>query len=882
MDPLTRTGRPAWRWIMAGCLLQTAACAAPSRPADALERLAAGVARWTLDNGMTVLTREAPRAPLVSIQVWVGVGSADEQDRLGAGLSHLVEHLVFKGTPSRGPGEISRQISDLGGTINAYTSVDRTVFLVDLPAPHWRAGLDILADAVLNACFPETEWKREQDVIRREMAMGRDSPDRQLGELLFQTAYTRHPYRVPVIGYEPVFSALTREAFLDYYRRHYAPHAMILALVGPVPEAEVRAAAARAFGGAPRRAAAPVVRPAEPPRLGRRAARRTGDYAVTRLERAWPTVSLTHPDAAALDLLADVVGGGRSARLVRELKEVRRLALDISAWSWTPRDPGLFGISAELEPARETELQAALDEEVARWTALPFPEDELDRARRQILTGLLARLETAHGQAETFAEGELEAGAPDFFLAYLRRLQDVTPTTLLDTARRYLRPETRTDAVLAPDAPREAVPSTAAQDAPRADRPLKTTLPNGVRLLTRPDHTLPLVTLCAACGGGLLTEPGTQPGVSRLMADLLTRGTARRSAQALANAVEARGGTLTSFSGQNSLGLQARCLPSDAALFMDLLSDCLLNPAFPPDELDKQKALQQSALAQRRESPMVLAQDALRQALFPGHPYRYCPDGTEESIRALTPALLRAHHARTVVGGNLVVAIFGDLAPDEADALARRHLARVPAGLPPASEHPAARPAGSRELDQATPHAQAILLRGFPGIALSDPRRDALAVLQKAMSGLASDLMVRVRDEQGLVYYAGAWNQPGLEPGLFALYAGTHTGALDSVRGLFSDELRRLTAEGLRPDEFARAREQLLADQAGLLERSADLALDCALNELYGLGHDYSFNAQTRLEALTLDSIRQAAAEVLDPARAVSVVIRPAAADPSP
>src|ERR1035437_9458727 len=169
-------------------------------PEAALDQLATGVNRFVLDNGLIVLTREDASAPVVSIQVWVGAGAVHEQEFLGGGLSHLIEHMIFKGTPTRKPGDISRAINDLGGAINAYTSLDRTVFLVDLPSARWSTGLAVLADAVMNASFPDDEWRREKDVVRREMAMGEDNPERRVSELLFQTAYSVHPYRVPVIG----------------------------------------------------------------------------------------------------------------------------------------------------------------------------------------------------------------------------------------------------------------------------------------------------------------------------------------------------------------------------------------------------------------------------------------------------------------------------------------------------------------------------------------------------------------------------------------------------------------------------------------------------------------------------------------------------------
>jgi len=921
-----------WRSIVSTltfCILHSAFClsAGAAPPEASLDQIAAGMNRFALDNGLIVLAREDASAPVVSIQVWVGAGAVHEQEFLGGGLSHLIEHMIFKGTPKRPPGEISRSINDLGGSINAYTSLDRTVFLVDLPSAHWSKGLAVLADAVMNASFPEDEWRREKDVILREMAMGKDNPERQISELLCQTAYTVHPYRVPVIGYEDIFKTLTRADLLTFFRRHYMPNNMIVAIVGNVRFDNVRAEVKKQFGDYPRRAYPPIVLPSEPEQVGARTARQAGAWTVARLEWAWHTVPLSHPDAPALDLLAAIAGQGRSSRLGIAIKENKKLVSQVDAWSFTPREAGLFGISAVFDPTNEPALTQALEEEITRFSTMPFSPDEIEKARRQMLTGTLTAFQTMHGQADQFASGEFYAGTPSFFQVYLRRLRAVTPASLADVVHRYLTPDNLTEAVLlpggstlsvereassggqtkegstsntecrsqntlsaqrstlyAPDAPRSTLPGC---DAPHSTLNAQR-LASGLVLLTHADHKLPFVDFRVVCGGGLLFENESNNGISSLVAELLTRGTKRRSAQDIAGMVESRGGSLSAFAGQNSFGLQARCLKDDAGDFMDLLADCLLNPAFAADEVAKQKTVQLAAIKQQRESPMFLAQEALRQVLFPGHPYRFSPEGTSASVQALSGQALRDYHAKTVVSGNTVLAIFGDITPNDAGTLTERFLGRFPAGQAtpkrfaqarerPALEHRAAQPTLPRQIVQKVPKEQTIILAGFPGIELKDPRRDALDILQKAMNGLSSDLMTRIRDEQGLVYYTGVLQRPGLEPGFLALYAGTHTGALDRVQGLMQEEVRRVTTQGLRAEEFERARAQLIADHQQRLQLNGEIAFECALNELYGLGYGHSFTLEKRLQALTPEDVRKAAATLLTPEKTARIIIMPEA-----
>ncbi len=863
--------------LCSSCLELSAAPAAGAPGAGAFpDNLRTGLSAFTLDNGMQVLLRAERTAPVVSIQFWVGTGSADEQEQLGAGLSHFIEHMIFKGTPTRGPAEISRAISDIGGFINAYTSLDRTVFFVDLPSANWQQGFAILADALRHAAFPEDEWRREKEVILREMAMCRDNPDNEVSRLLLETAYRVHPYRVPVIGYEDVFRRLTREDLLDFFHRHYTPDNMILAIAGDIDAAAAGDFVRTAFKDFARRARAPQVLPAEPAQLSPRSERRAGPHQVGRLEQAWHTVSLEHPDAPALDMLAIVTGGGRSARLVSRVVEREKLAHRIETWSFTPADPGLFGISAVFDPAQETALCAAIEDEIRAWRQGPFTREETEKARRIVLNRVMQEWQTAHGQARNLASGAFYAGDPLFTQHYLQRLQQVAPEDLIQVAKTYLTPAGRTSAVLLPQAaeaaPAEIPPATVM---PAAQ---KLTLTAGLPLLAMENRRLPLVNICIVLNGGLRYETAENNGITCMMAELLTRGSVGRSAARIAELVDSRGGAFTAFSGQNSFGLQAQCLADDAELFMELLAEGLLHPVFEETEVEKRRQVQLALIAQQLESPLFLAQESLRQMLFPEHPYRFAPEGRPETVARITAQDLRAHHARLAVSGNAVLAIYGDIAPERAAALAEKHLRAMPRGPGPAVERDAA--AADIQLPeervQLAPKEQTILVQGFPGVTLQDPRVDALNLLQTILSGLSSDLLINIRDKEGLAYFAGAIHRPGIEPGLFALYAGIHHQALERVKQLMAAELARLAGGGARPEELDRAREQMLSRHLHNLQLNAELAQECALNELYGLGYDHSFRLEQRLRQITPADVAAAAAEIFNTQRMATAVVAPA------
>lgn len=857
-------------------ILSCAGKVAPA-PADAnvlatLRQLNDRLSRFVLDNGMIGLLKEDHASPVVSIQIWVGSGSIHEGALLGAGLSHSVEHMIFKGTPTQKPGEIAKTIIGLGGQLNAYTSLDRTVFFTDIPSRHWTNALITLADAVINPTFPENEWQREKDVILREMSMGEDNPDRQLNELLFQTAFTTHPYRYPIIGLCDIFKAVTREELMDYYHRRYVPDNMVIAVVGDIQAGEAQRIITQSFSRFVRRPNPPLYIPEEPRQTAPRFIRQSGPYSISRLSVAFHTVSLSDKDAPALDLLAAITGGGQSSRMVQDIKETRKLVHGISAGSFTLRHPGLFVIEASLDPAKESPALEAITSTIDSWADTRFSRDEVEKARRIMLVATLAGLETMHGQAGSYAEGELFMQSPRYSETYLERLQAVTPSDLQAVARKHLRAENRTTVVLGPaqNAATGSHPAALAQPSDVS----KQELPNGVPLIVREDHRLPFVYVCAAFLGGVITEDENTCGITQLMSDLLIRGTPSRDAAAIATTLESLGAELSPFAGFNSFGMQGRSLAGDANTLMDVMFDCLGNATFPTNEVAKQRTVQLAALDAEREQPMTVARNALHEMIFPGHPYRFPLLGKTNSVARLDQAALRDYYRRQLVTGNMALSIFGDITAKDARTLALKYIRRIRGDVAPARLSATPRPVLPARLEQHEPREQCIVLFGFPGVSLSDPRYDALVLLESAMSGMSSRLFETVRDKRGLAYYASASLRPGLDAGLFTLYAGTRADALTEVETLIRAEMDRVTTKGLDAEEITGARNRIIASHEMGLQDNGQLAMGCALHELYGQGYDYEFSIPARMARVTPEQIREAAASIMGTNKlAISVVL---------
>src|SRR6266496_3494030 len=514
--------------------------AAPSEDAGVITFPPSSAKKWVLPDGLTVIVQEDHSAPVASVQAWCATGSIDEDEHLGAGLSHILEHMLFKGTKTRSTNEIAQKIQDVGGYINAYTSFDRTVFWIDVPKDGVATALGVLTDAMMNSTLPPEEYRKEQEVIRREFAMGMDDPDRVAGLLLFGTAYQRHPYRFPVIGEIEIYNQLTQEQVMQYYKTRYVPNNLTFIVVGDVDAEKVRQQLTELFTPYPEKSLKPVFIPAEPPQLGRREVHREFPTELTHLSLAWHIPEVTNPDVPALDLLSTILGDGRSSRLYRRVREEAGLAFSISAFSYTPGDPGLFGIDAMVDPKKREAAEQLVLQILDEVKQSGVTADELTKAKKISLSHHLGALTTMRGQASDIGSNWLLTRNLNFSRDYLTAVQKVTLDDIRRVTAKYLVDQNLTVASLNPKgslgAKQEVSKPAAVAEIQKFE------LSNGLRLLVREDPRLPLVSMSAVFRSGLLAETPEINGITRLTARVLLKGTKTRTAEQIANQIEAIGG----------------------------------------------------------------------------------------------------------------------------------------------------------------------------------------------------------------------------------------------------------------------------------------------------------------------------------------------------
>lgn len=836
-----------------------------------------GVKMTTLENGLTMIIREDHSAPVVSAQAWCMAGSIHEGKWLGAGLSHVLEHMLFKGTTTRPGSRIDQEVQEAGGYMNAYTSFDRTVYHIDVPNTGARVAIDILCDIMQHATLPSDELEKEKQVIVREMDMNLDDPGRRASRRLFETAYTKSPYRFTIIGYPDIFHEVKQTDLLEYYREKYSPNNVFYVVAGDINPGEVLGQIREAYAQTKAKAIAPLVLPQEPVQVAPRDTLEEAPIEMAHFHVAWHIPDLRHPDVPPLDILAAILGHGRSSRLYQRVRETKALVHHVDAWTYSPGAPGLFGLSAVADAQKFLSARDALLEEIEKIQSEPVSVEELNKAVKQFVAATLSSRKTMQGQAQDLGSNWLAANDLSFSERYLAAIQRVTPAELLRVARQYLTVENRSLYALLPSgsAPCQAAAAEGVEEHPIQ----KIDLPNGLRLLLKEDHRLPFVEFRAVFRGGVLVETPAANGITQLMGKLLLKGTTSRSAEDIAREIESIGGNIDSYGGNNSFGVNAEVLSTDFHIGLNLLADVLLNPSFPAPALEREREAQLASIRSQRDHLLQSASKAMRRALFGETGYGLDVLGSEESIQRIQTTDLQKFHALHAIPANCVLAIYGDIDLPKARAAVEQMFGAWKSRAAQAGARPPASPPlnSLKRITEQRDKKQAVLVVGYRGASLHDPDRYPLELLQESCSDLGSRLFLRVREKLGLAYYVGAQNFLGLEPGYFAFYAGTMPEKAELVEKELLAEAALLRSEGLTEEELKRSKAKVIGQKKIARQDLGGLAMTTALDELYGLGYAYSDSEDALYEAVTLDQVKAVAGKYLKPdALVISTIMPPA------
>lgn len=826
-----------------------------------------------LDNGLTLVFQQVPEHPVLSTQVWIRTGSIHEEGSLGSGLSHFLEHMLFKGSERRPPGQIAREVQAFGGSINAYTAFDRTVYYIDGPSEGLDQSLDLLCDMTLHARLPAGEVLKEQDVILREIDMTLDDPDRILLRGLFATAFREHPFRYPVIGLRPLFEQVDREVLAAYYEARYVPENMVLSVAGDVERIALLEAVNRTFGEVPRTPVKPVVIPSEPAQLAIRENRLEGDYQTVRGLLAFKIPSMRHPDAPALDILAAIMGSGQSGRLRQKLREDMGLVHDISASAWNPGQPGLFVIQYQCDPDKAERAEEAVRATFEAYCEHGFTRQELEKARRFASVSEVHARQTISGLASRNGLVSALVGDLHYPEQFFRRIHALSLEDLQSLAGRTFREDQLSLVSLRPPAPpARTQPARQHRELPPFE---ELALLNGARILWQADRRLPRTCMrFSGLGGSLYEDPGHR-GATSLLTTLLARDTRFRTAYQVARDLESDGGFLMDISGNNSFSLAIEVVPEMARQGLRALEEAVLYPAFKEATLTREREAQLAHLRILNDEILDHGRLAMRELFFGDHPFASDPAGSLDSCASIDRSCLKSLYNRLIVAPNSLLVIAGDFDPERLIPHARAFMEQLPDWNFRSLHRPFTGPAATGDHARTLKREQSVVFEAYPDVGLTAENECVAQLLDEILSDMSGPLFRSVREEHSLAYFVGAARILAPRHGVFYLYAGTQPGKAGEVYGYFTAELERIRSGGLEQKELDAARTRLVVQNRFSLQNPATRAARAALNALYGKPVMDWLTYEDRLKAVTVDDLAEFTRRNLAPGSSLRLTVGP-------
>ena len=830
--------------------------------------------RRILANGLEVIYVHRPHIGLCTVQAWVRTGSAQEGRWEGSGISHYLEHMVFKGTGRFTNRELTEAVHRSGGNSNAYTTFDRTVYHIDAPQEGFEAAMEALSEMVFDPLISDADCKMEREVILREIAMRDDEHDSILAEQVLAETLRNHPMRHPIIGHRELFIRITPEDLRAYHAGRYTPSNVVLALGGSMEPEEAFASAERWFARFSRRPGLEVIPAFEPPQAGPRRCDLVRDVSTTKGVATWRVPGFFEQGRAPLDLCLGVLGSGNSSLLWDELREKRKLVHAIDAQVMGIRDVGLAWLSWIGDAGTDAAaVERAYFEVIDGLLQKGVSQTQLDKVRRQSVVAMVNGLKNIHAAVARYGYAACVGHDISWPRRGVEELAKVTPEELTKSARQWLKPETVTQATMRGQKAAEVV--LARRPTPASEAFELITLANGVRVLLQPDEAIPKAGFGVFVAAGTAYEEASKRGTTGLLSTLLTRDTAKRTKEEVASQVDAMGATFADYGSQITCGVWGEALSSDFAKIAELVTDGVLCPKLLPETFETERSAAIAACREAEDDIVEKARLRLLQQFFGDHPLGVDASGTPETLAAIATADLASLHQQLVVAGNLVVGISGSYDRQMAlDFVKARfgHLPKVGFDTKGLTTH-APRKAQSERHEAVG--EQAVVCVAYPHCGFGPDLVTSANIAEELLSGMASGLFHRVREEKGLAYFVGATRVETVDQGMFYLYAGTTAEAAQEVLQEMESELVRLRKGQFKPEEIEDAKRRLRVSRRQGRQSAGARMQGAMVRELVGLGANFDAEWDRRMAATDGRSVQSFAQRYLDPQLAQTLVVLP-------
>jgi zinc protease len=865
--------------------------------------------KFKLKNGLDVRLIPSSKSPVVSVQMWVKTGSADER-KAEEGISHFIEHLVFKGTKNFGVGEIARTVEASGGELNAWTSFDQTVFYVNISREFTETALDVISEMMGSPLFDAKEIDAEREVVLEEIKRTNDSPSRKGSRLLFSSLYAKHPYRLPVIGRPEVVSGVSTKVLRRYFQERYSAKNMVLVIGGDFETKEMKKLVAARYSALPGSRVRAVKRAIEPTRSKPKHKIVVEKTEVQELQLfiAWPVPSAKHKDVAALETLSTIFGQGDASRLVRRLRIDSDCVTSIGAGTFAPKDRGFFSVSAHLNPSRIGEALPLIKKELVDLLLRPIESEEIERAITNVESAEFYGLETAEGLARKTGSLTTLLGDPSEFKKYLERVRAFTAVQARKITKQYFSPEKMQIVALVPNSTDEVElkkqlqnfsdelqsewstalklkaanpagktagkkgPSKKASKSKHTWKPgidadiqiERRTLSSGLRVIARRTKSTPVVSARVAFLGGSRVESAGQEGLTELLSRTWISGTKELSEIQLLSKIENMAAGIGAFGGRHTAGVSAQMLSMTEKEICSLFMDTVFAPKMTDEIVLREKTMMLESLRTRADRPGQIAGRMFMETMFEKHPYATDPMGTEKSLASLNRGAIEELQHRMITPKDGVFVLTGDADLDLWCGALEKATAPFAQHRTTFEKHPY-RWSGKAEVRKfhETKKEQTQILIGWGAITLDDPRRYALQIAQAVLAGQGGRLFLELRDKKSLAYSVGPMSMEGVDSGYFGASIGCAPEKGETAIRMLREEFQKL-ADVLIPEiEMNRAVRYLIGSHDLGLQKAAAVSSTILFNEIYDLPAEEVFTYADKLRAVKAVDVRALITDIL-------------------
>ncbi|MDD4202949.1 MAG: pitrilysin family protein [Candidatus Omnitrophica bacterium] len=827
-----------------------------------------------MDNGLKVVFKPLPEKGLVSFYVKIKAGSGFEGRYAGTGITHFIEHMIFKGSEQMSENTLVDKVRIAGGHINAATTPDSTTFFVSVTSDNIFEIIDLLCEAIMEPAFDKEDFEKERDVIINEIRIGNDNPSREISKRLFDLAFIYSSYRFPIIGYEELFKTLSHDDLVNYHKRYYVPNNMVISIAGDMDVQKALERIRTSFGSYHRALDPVATNQKEPSQLQKRVGQSFMPINLAYMNIGFHSCSILNPDIYALNVLDSILGNGDSSILNTEIVKNKKLAFNVSSYNYSLLYDGLFIIGGIFLPENKGKIESEIFGIIDRIKNGELDDDVIEKAKNQIVSSYLNSLQSASLQASQMALGLMFLGNDDFSEKFVDEISKVKKTDVIEAAQKYLTENNMCEFTIFPDSLEKKDIEQLKQI--QETNPVMIKLDNGIRVILRERKNVPIASISFLCLGGLREETETNNGISNLMAGLLLKGTKNRNEDHITSVLEQKGAYINSSSSLDCFSVNVDCQSKDLFFCMEILQDIILEPLFPEEEFLKAVDRTKGLIKKENDSAFQIGYKAMKKGLFGQSPYAMDPIGTENSLSTISVSQIKEIYEKQLVPDNIVISIVGDIDVEQTQKEVKKYFEKIPKKKRDVLKDISSTQLSVEDDVQINMDKEAsVYVIGFKGADLNNDDKYALDVLFSCMTGAGGRLFNVLRKDNALTYSQGGYSVSVVDDGFCYFYIYSSAETISKAKKILIEQIDRIFKDPFTSDEINAAKKTLIFDRKSAMQINSSQALLMASDELFGQGYDSYLDYSSRINSVNREDVMRVAKNYLDLTDSVSVTVKP-------